>query len=281
MEQRRNSRQKGGSGTERKELLSVLLIPFTVIILIVIIVIADRGKPSAAPESAVESGTPAVYTKPEAPESGGEVNESEPEESVQPESETVETEAGDGFETDTLRRDSIPEVLDLMKKYFVARADGDAETMNRLYGVGEVSGEAFEEQKTRMRSNAKYVQGFENVATYIRQGTTPDSWLVYALADIRFHSVNTAAPMIMWCYVKKGPEGDYQIVDNESLSENELQFVDVSNHSEEVRRLASSVNVKLKEALKLDEELGSVYGVLRDGSPVYEEGENGQEVVIN
>ena len=70
-------------------------------------------------------------------------------------------------------------------------------------------------------------------------------------------------------------------MDNESLSENELQFVDVSNHSEAVRRLASSVNVKLKEALKLDEELGSVYGVLRDGSPVYEEGENGQEVVIN
>ncbi len=84
--------------------------------------------------------------------------------------------------------------------------------------------------------------------------------------------------MIMWCYVEKDSDGNYHIINDADLSEEVLQFVDTSNHSEEVRKLASSVNVKLK-ALNSDEDLNSVYGVLRDGSPVYDNGDE-PEVVI-
>ena len=166
-----------------------------------------------------------------------------------------------------------------MKKYFTARASGDADTMNEIYGVSGLSFTELEHEKTRLRSNSKYVQEFDNITTYVRDGATADSWLVYALADIKFHSVKTAAPMIMWCYVEKDSEGNYHIIKDENLSEEVLQLIDVSNHSEEVRKLASSVNVKLKEALNSDEDLNSVYGVLRDGSPVYDNGDE-PEVVI-
>lgn len=166
-----------------------------------------------------------------------------------------------------------------MKKYFTARASGDADTMNEIYGVSGLSFTELEHEKTRLRSNSKYVQDFENITTYVRDGVTADSWLVYALADIKFHSVKTAAPMIMWCYVEKDSEGNFHIINDTDLSENVLQFVETSNHSEEVRKLASSVNVKLKEALNSDEDLNSVYGVLRDGSPVYDDGQE-PEVVI-
>lgn len=166
-----------------------------------------------------------------------------------------------------------------MKKYFTARASGDADTMNEIYGVSGLSFTELEHEKTRLRSNSKYVQEFENITTYVRDGVTADSWLVYALADIKFHSVKTAAPMIMWCYVEKDSEGNFHIINDTDLSENVLQFVETSNHSEEVRKLASSVNVKLKEALNSDEDLNSVYGVLRDGSPVYDDGQE-PEVVI-
>ncbi|MFR1039118.1 MAG: hypothetical protein ACLSE4_10035 [Clostridium sp.] len=151
--------------------------------------------------------------------------------------------------------------------------------MNEIYGVSGLSFTELEHEKTRLRSNSKYVQDFENITTYVRAGVTSDSWLVYALADIKFHSVKTAAPMIMWCYVEKDSEGNYHIINDADLSEDVLQFVDTSNHSEEVRKLASSINVKLKEALNSDEDLNSVYGVLRDGSPVYDNGDE-PEVVI-
>ena len=208
----------------------------------------------------------------------GESAETETDTAAEAETEASE-ENGDPYTTENLTHDSVPEVLSLMKKYFTARASGDADTMNEIYGVSGLSFTEVEHEKTRLRSNSKYVQEFENITTYVRDGVTADSWLVYALADIKFHSVKTAAPMIMWCYVEKDSEGNYHIINDADLSEDVLQFVDTSNHSEEVRKLASSVNVKLKEALNSDEDLNSVYGVLRDGSPVYDNGDE-PEVVI-
>lgn len=263
--------------TEKKALLPVLIVPLVVIVLMIIIVLADhakfRAEESAAVTETVETAEPETMAEEPGAESGE--NETDTEAETQPE----ETENEDPYATENLTHDSVPELLSLMKKYFTARAAGDAETMNEIYGVTGLSFTEMEAEKTRLRSNSKYVQDFENITTYVRDGVTADSWLVYALADIKFHSVKTSAPMIMWCYVEKDSEGNYHIINDADLSEETLQFIDRSNHSEEVRRLASSVNVKLKEALNSDEDLNSVYGVLRDGSPVYDNG-NEPEVVI-
>ena len=281
MKQNRRPQRKGRMNEEQRRLLPVVIIPLIVIILMIIIVVADHSKDKKTTEPSAPTGT--VSENPEQETMGAAVGESSGNQETSPEETTApaETEPADEFETDTLKRDSVPEIRDLMKTYFKARSDADAETMNRLYGIGEVSETDLEAQKTRMRSNSKYVEGFENIATYVMDGTTGDAWLVYAIADIRFHSVKTTAPMIMWCYVKKDAEGNYQILDNASLSENVQQFIDVANHSEGVRRLASSINVRLKEALAADADLNSVYGVLRDGSPVWQDGDEEPEVIID
>ena len=157
----------------------------------------------------------------------------------------------------------------------------DAEAMNQIYGIGEVSAEALEAQSVRMRNNSKYVQGFENIATYVMDGENANSWLVYAVADINFYSARTRAPMILWCYVTVDGEGNYHIIDSRELSPKAQQLVNEANHSQEVRRLAADVNRRLKEALTSDENLNNVYGVLHDGSPVWEgTGEMEPEVVI-
>ena len=269
--------EKNGTDTEKKALLPVLVIPLVVIVLMIVIVLADYGKKRAAEPAAAET----VETQPEETETMAAETDTETaaeETETETEAETSD-ESGDPYATENLTHDSVPELLSLMKKYFTARSSADADTMNEIYGVSGLSFTELEAEKTRLRSNSKYVQDFENITTYVRDGVTADSWLVYALADIKFHSVKTAAPMIMWCYVEKDSEGNYHIINDADLSEDVLQFVDRSNHSEEVRKLASSVNVKLKEALSSDEDLNSVYGVLRDGSPVYDNGEE-PEVVI-
>ncbi|MDD3252643.1 MAG: hypothetical protein PHV18_08790 [Lachnospiraceae bacterium] len=273
--------KKTGSGSrlteEQRRLLPVIMIPMIVIILMIIIVVADHsGKKAPETETLVET-----TAQPETMESASAAeSESETEETTEAETEAPETDPADAFVTDTLKRDSIPEILDLMKRYFQARAGADAAAMNQIYGVGDVSETQLQEQTARMRSNANYVQEFEHVTTYVMDGTMSDSWLVYSVADIRFHTVKTAAPMIMWCYVMKDAEGNYRIVNDADLSENVQRFIDAANHSEAVRRLASSVNGKLKEALDSDADLNTVYGVLRDGSPVWQEGETEPEVVV-
>lgn len=270
--------QNESADAEKKALLPVLVIPLVVIVLMIVIVLADYGKKRAEEPPAVTETAETEEQEPETMAETGESAETETDTVAEAETEASE-ENGDPYATENLTHDSVPEVLSLMKKYFTARASGDADTMNEIYGVSGLSFTELEHEKTRLRSNSKYVQEFDNITTYVRDGATADSWLVYALADIKFHSVKTAAPMIMWCYVEKDSEGNYHIIKDENLSEEVLQLIDVSNHSEEVRKLASSVNVKLKEALNSDEDLNSVYGVLRDGSPVYDNGDE-PEVVI-
>ena len=270
--------QNESADAEKKALLPVLVIPLVVIVLMIVIVLADYGKKRAEEPPAVTETAETEEQEPETMAETGESAETETDTAAEAETEASE-ENRDSYTTENLTHDSVPEVLSLMKKYFTARASGDADTMNEIYGVSGLSFTELEHEKTRLRSNSKYVQEFENITTYVRDGVTADSWLVYALADIKFHSVKTAAPMIMWCYVEKDSEGNFHIINDTDLSENVLQFVETSNHSEEVRKLASSVNVKLKEALNSDEDLNSVYGVLRDGSPVYDDGQE-PEVVI-
>lgn len=270
--------QNESADEEKKALLPVLVIPLVVIVLMIVIVLADYGKKRTEEPAAVTETAETQEQEPETMAETGESAETETDTAAEAETEASE-ENGDPYATENLTHDSVPEVLSLMKKYFTARASGDADIMNEIYGVSGLSFTELEHEKTRLRSNSKYVQDFENITTYVRDGVTADSWLVYALADIKFHSVKTVAPMIMWCYVEKDSEGNFHIINDTDLSENVLQFVETSNHSEEVRKLASSVNVKLKEALNSDEDLNSVYGVLRDGSPVYDDGQE-PEVVI-
>lgn len=274
---RRFQRKKGEE--ERKRLLHMAAIPLIVIILMIIIVIADHVKAG--------SGESEPQASAEQMETPGETCMDDPNGIVEgdgiEDSDAVlakPQETLDAFETENFRKDSVPEILDLMEAYFAAREASDAAAMNRLYGGGELTEAQLEENRMKLRSNAKYVLGFDNITTYVRETEASDTWLVYTLYDIRFHSVETAVPMIMWSFVRKDTEGNYLLVNQSDLSEQLLEFADKVNHSEEVRRLASDVNVRLKEALTADEVLNEVYGVLRDGSPVYGEEETEPEVVV-
>lgn len=257
----RNSRRDD----DQKKLLGALGIPLIVIILILVIVVADRcGRKETEKESTkVVTTTGETMSTTAAPET-------EPESSEGTEA-AEEPENGDLFAAENFERDSVPEILSLMEQYFHARATADAVSMNRLYGIGEndVSVTELEAQKTRMRSNSKYVTGFENIATYVKPGITSDTWLVYTTAEIQFRSVKNRAPMIMWCYVKKDADGNYLLTDSNSLPAEVLTYVDAAARREEVRRLAADVNTRLKAALEEDSDLQQVYGILNSDSPLW------------
>lgn len=271
----RNSRRTD----DQKKLLGALVIPFIVIVLILVILVADRCGRKEPDQESTEAVTTAAVTMsttaaPEA-ESGEDAGESD---------ETGVPETADEFSAENFERDSIPEILDLMKQYFSARASADAVAMNQLYGIGEdeISVTELEAQKTRMRSNSKYVTGFQNIATYVKPGTAADTWLVYTIAEIQFRSVKNTAPMIMWCYVTKDAEGNYLLADSNSLPADVLAYVDAAGRSEEVRRLAADVNTRLKTALEEDSDLQQVYGILNSDSPLWvdDEPDTDQDIVI-
>ncbi len=297
MRQDHRFQRKGGLSDTQKRMLPVVLIPLIVIVLMIVIVIADHSKEKAdAPEPAlpvqetegqeaasnpgkVESGSEPEGESDEPEETQESEEAQEPEETQESEnagSEPEETEA-----VSILQQDGVPEIRDLIVRYYQARATADAETINQIYNVGEVPAYMLEIQKVQLANNAKYLSGVSNVVTYVTAGLAADSWLVYSTADLQFYASETAAPMIMWCYVTKGEDGAYHIVKDTDLSAEELQYVDSVNRSREVRQLAAGINGLLKEALSSDEALNEVYGILHDGSPVWEGKEETEpEVVI-
>lgn len=279
MEKEHKNRPGGWLDNDKKRLLQILSVPLTVLILILVIRIADRpagtAEPSTLAEAVTESGLPESVS-PELPEPGEEPPSAET--PAEPETESVtEPETPDAYATDTFRKDSIPEISELMKSYFRARVIADAETMNQLYGITDMPAGEVEAERSRMRTNAKYVTDFQNVATYVHEGMAVDSWLVYAVADIKFRSVDTTAPMVMFCYVTKDEEGNYRIADTNTLSPQILKYIEETNRTDEVRRLSGAVSKRLKEALESDSDLKAVYGILHANSPVW--GEEYQESV--
>lgn len=282
-----NDKKKGGFqlGKDPKKMLPVVLIPAAVIVLIAVIVLSDRKQTvtsavqTETTQENAQGGDGSESSDGEETSESTDGNQADAEGESKAEGESADSET-ENFESDTLKKDSVPEILSLMKTYFQARANADASALNQVYGGGEKEEWQLQKEASKLRSNSKYVQTFENVTTYVTEGPESDTWLVYALADIRFNSVKTTAPMIMWCCVQKDSEGNYHILRDDDISDEMQKFVDTENHSENVRRLASSVNTKLKDAIESDEELKTVYGVLRDGSPVYEENGSEKSVVV-
>lgn len=284
MKRDRKNQINGWLDNDKKRLLQVLSVPLIVLILIMVIKITDRPAKTADPnafttnEAVKESGLSELpeSASSELPEPGEEPPSTEA--PTEPATEPVtEPETTDAYVTDTFQKDRIPEISELMKSYFQARAIADAETMNQLYGITEMSAEELEAERSRMRTNAKYVTDFQNVTTYVRDGVTADSWLVYAVADIKFRSVKTTVPMVMYCYVMKDGEGNYRIADTNTLSPLVLKYIEEANRTDEVRRLSGAVSKRLKEALESDADLKAVYGTLQAHSPVW--GEEYQESV--
>ena len=288
MKKDRRNQTSGWLDKDQKRRLQVLSVPLIVLILILLIKFVDR--PAKVTDPGVQTSDEAV-TEPVTSESPPHVSSADGSELPEPGEEPPSTEeltepvteamaepaTTDAYATDTFQKDSIQEISELMKSYFQARAIADAETMNQLYGIREMSVTELEAKRSRMRTNAKYVTDFQNVSTYVRDGVTADSWLVYAVADIKFRSVKTTAPMVMYCYVTKDGEGNYRIVDTNTLSPQVLRYIEEANRTDEVRRLSGAVSKRLKEALEADADLKAVYGTLQANSPAW--GDEYQESV--
>ncbi len=271
MRQDHRFQKKKGLTEDEKRIIPIIALPLIVVVLMAIIVIADRKEePGAEPTAAIAETMP-------------QVKETAAPARAQGQGDGVEGADEDpaSFETDTFQKDSMPELTAVMKQYFDARAMADAEKINELYGFTDVSSEELQAQKTRLLGNAKYISSFNDVTTYVMEGTGQDNWLVYTTVNIKFYGAKTNSPMIMWCFIEKNGEGQYRILDNSKLPSDMLEYVEAANRTKEVCRLSADVNARLREALDGDEDLAGIYGILHEGSKLWESArETEPEVVI-
>ncbi len=257
---------------EAKSMLPMAGIALLAVVLIIIIVIAQScgaGK-AKEPETEeivfedVETETISAFSDPD--EDEGQITDTLP-----------STEAEEDY--GSLTKNGDPELLAVMTRYFTARANADLDTINELYGITDASSQELAEDQEVLQFNAKYISSFDDITTYVMDGPYSDSWLVYTTTDISFYTCSTKAPTIMWCYIEKDDDGEYHILDSHRLTNELNEYAEEENHTPEVRALAADINTRLLEALESDPELEETYGILRSGSPLWENTDEAETAV--
>lgn len=248
MEHRRAGRRKTAmrrtGSLNFEELRGLLTIPVIVIILMIIIVIFDKDPVEVSETSAQVTETASVETQ-----------------AVQ----ETETETVEETEDPTLVREYYDEYLtSFFQQYFDARLQADVEKLYTLTGVTNQTEEQKKLLETQLKTQAGYIEGYNNIRQYAVNALEENSKLVFITYDVKFRRVDTAAPGIMYCYVKVNDSNQFEIVEN--LNPEQTKFVNeyVTGH-DEVKELINSNNSRLLQAISSDERLAVIYDAFQSG----------------
>lgn len=294
---KRTRRRPGRTDDDKIRYIRIAAVPLIVVaVLVLVIVLMDRksseneGRTQTAVEAAADAdGKGSEKTGGRTEDSpGGEdldgesrdgesqgadtdedADSSEGEESIAPDNNEYTTDFSD-YE---LKKDQIPQVNQLISRYFQAKVDQDPEALFELFG--KTDDDELETRRGQLKDEAVYIEDYQDITCYTKPGLTEDSYVVYVTYDVKFRRVDTLAPGLMWCYVAKADDGSYII--RENVVGDEADYVAEQNQTEDVRLLSAQVNERLKAAIESDSLLAGIYKDLRNGAVAGDSPEEGSD----
>ncbi len=96
-------------------------------------------------------------------------------------------------------------VNELMEKYFAAYAENDIDTLQTY--AHPVS----DHEKEYIQIYSEYIESYNNVVCYTKQGTDDTSYLTAVYYEVKFKKVKTPAPGMMFFYIQTDEEGQLYI----------------------------------------------------------------------
>lgn len=238
-EHRNNKNNNSSSRPNIEKYLKFAAVPAIAVILMLIIVFADKqsGRDDA---SSTESSDVINLT-----------------ESVQSDNNVYQNDFSD-YE---LKKNAYPEINELINTYFKALADCDIETVKKIMILGDE--ETFEKKEESMKSEGEYIEAYDNIDCYTKNGPEENSYVVYVAYDIKFLQMDTLVPGLARLYVVADEDSNYCIYSPYS-SEVEA-YMDEVDTSEDVVILIREVDEKMEQALESDEKLRAFMEALVKG----------------
>ena len=253
---RRRRKGRGWSDADKIKYIRMMAVPLVIVAVLVISILVMDKKPRET-DATTDSKDSSVEIVVQESGTTGTIAESD---TVAPDNSEYKTDFSD-YE---LKKDEVPEVTRLISDYFQAKVDQDAEALYRIFGKSDTSD--LTERQSQLEEEAKFIEDYQDIVCYTKEGMTEDSYVAYVTYKIKFRRVDTLAPGLMWCYVAKDESGQYII--RENVVGEEADYVAKANQTEDVRLLASQINQQLKEALESDALLAGVYKKLQNGAVV-------------
>lgn len=182
--------------------------------------------------------------------------------SSDPVSETEsQTETGTAEGTETaevpLEEDAYPQVNALMEEYYQAATDGDIDAIRALVD------DADEETLIYQQKRSAYIEAYQNLKCYTKQGPVEGSYIVYVYYEVKFEDMETLVPGVSPYLVYTREDGSCYIHEGEVDESVNLYLEDISAQ-DDVVDLMNRVQVQFNEAVVEDEELNNYLAQMRE-----------------
>lgn len=168
-----------------------------------------------------------------------------------------EEEESETSEEVTLEK-NVPEILDVMTRYYTARAEKDVEKLKAIEPDFSAEDEAD-------LQNNNPIERYDNIMVYSREGLAEGSYIVYVYFDAKVVGIDTLAPTLTDKYLETDEEGNLLIVDKFGTQER-TDFVEMMRTTDAVQALIKDVNEKLSDAASSDPDLQAYIVAQKGGS---------------
>lgn len=173
----------------------------------------------------------------------------------------VASEASDGAKQD-FEIDAHEDVNTLINQYYTAYAVGDTDTLQTI------ATPLSENEKSYISVFSQYVDAYQNIKCYTKQGLDMSSYLVSVYVEVKFKDVDTVAPGLDFFYVRTNDDGSVYIDNlysqyNLKIKENALDtsiqnLISEYEDSEDVNTLQKEVQDKYDAAVASDNKLNEM-----------------------
>ncbi len=155
----------------------------------------------------------------------------------------------------SLEKDGVPAVKELVQKYFDAVKNADVKQLTQI-----VSQETpFSEDA--LKKQCEYVESYENIVCYTVSGITDNTYIAYVYYEIKFIGIDTKAPSMIRLYICQNEDGSLYIDKNAKDGEIAAYLQEIAGW-ESVRELVANVNTRYQEACAKDEALKNLKDML-------------------
>nr|WP_298052059.1 hypothetical protein [uncultured Lachnoanaerobaculum sp.] len=163
------------------------------------------------------------------------------------------------YKTYGMQKDPIPGIVALVKNYQYSKVNADARRMYNVFGRSDEDGLA--DLQSKLNDEAKVYESFDDTVTYVTKGYEPNSYVVFISSNVKFHDIDTKAPMLTWAYVMENPKDAFYMVENDKMTEDEKKYVDEVSKSEDIIALDAQMRKDLATAVTSDIQLGTLYSI--------------------
>lgn len=175
----------------------------------------------------------------------------------------TESTGAEGTETAEipLEEDAYPQVNALMEEYYQAATDGDIEKIRTLVDSAD------EETLIYQQKRSAYIEAYQNLKCYTKNGPTDGSYVVYVYYEVKFKDMDTLVPGVSPYLVYTREDGSCYIHEGEVDESVNLYLEDISTQ-DDVVDLMNRVQVQFNEAVVADEALNNYLAQMRDNLKV-------------